>query len=271
MKQIRFKRLAIVLNCLAYLIVPYSWADTEKVIAKINDGQLTEQDLSAHFQAKLGENAPVPQGLERTQVLNVLINREIIVQQAIKEGVDKLPQTQAELAETRLDVLTNAFMAKWLHSNRPSEAEVKQEYERQAALPSPQQFKTRHILTQMRQQAELVVMELNRGKDFKQLAMQYSMDMMSKARGGELDWLFPIQMFPSYAQSIALMQPGNYTPMPIQTPAGWHVILLEAVRNAPKPKFEEAKPIIMLQIQQMRWNQYVASLRQKSKVELVNR
>lgn len=269
MKHINVKWLAVMFSC--FFVIPYSWADEAKVLAKINDGQLTEQDVAAHFQAKLGENAPIPEGLERTQVLNALINREIIVQQAMEEGLDKQPQTQAELKETRLDVLANALMAKWLQSNAPNETEVKQEYERQAALPAPQQFKTRHILTQMRQQADMVIMALNQGKDFKQLATQYSMDMTTKAKGGELDWLFPIQMFPSYAQTVLFMQPGSYTPMPVQTPAGWHVILLEGVRNAPKPKFEEAKPIITLQIQQMRWNQYVASLRQKAKVELVNR
>lgn len=53
----------------------------------------------------------------------------------------------------------------------------------------------------------------------------------------------------------------------MQTQFGWHVILLEDVRDAKFPTLEEAKPQIAQALQQQQFAKQIQDLRAKAKVE----
>jgi peptidyl-prolyl cis-trans isomerase C len=53
----------------------------------------------------------------------------------------------------------------------------------------------------------------------------------------------------------------------VQTQFGWHVRLVEDVRDAKFPTLEEAKPQIAQAIQQQQFTKQVQDLRAKAKVE----
>jgi peptidyl-prolyl cis-trans isomerase C len=63
------------------------------------------------------------------------------------------------------------------------------------------------------------------------------------------------------------LQKGRYTEVPVQTQFGWHVILLEDVRDTKFPTLEEAKPQIAQAIQQQQFTKLIQDLRAKAKVE----
>ena len=67
--------------------------------------------------------------------------------------------------------------------------------------------------------------KLKNGADFFDLARTYSEDNGSAKSGGVLPWFGAGRMVPNYEEAAAQLEKGNYS-MPIQTPYGWHIIML---------------------------------------------
>jgi peptidyl-prolyl cis-trans isomerase C len=63
------------------------------------------------------------------------------------------------------------------------------------------------------------------------------------------------------------LKKGQFTDQPVKTQFGYHIIRLDDVREAQIPKFEEVKPQIAQQLQQLKMNNYQQDLRTKAKVE----
>lgn len=257
--------LFVLLGCM--LLSNAVWSE-EQIAATVNGQPLSQAVVNAHVRTVGGEEAVKNlQGAQRDAVIAELAGREILVQEAKKAGLDKLPEVQADIADKTAMVLSAALMRHWLQQHQPSEEELKQEYDRQAQLPAPKQFKTRHIVTATEQEARSVIAALANQTNFAELAAQRSIDTATKSKGGELDWMLPPQMFPSYFQAVINLQKGSYTQAPVQSPIGWHVILLENVQDAPKPTFEKAKPLLIKGLTEQQWQKFVMELRSQAKIE----
>ncbi len=70
-------------------------------------------------------------------------------------------------------------------------------------------------------------------RQFAELAKKYSIDPGAKD-GGELGWFSQGDMVPDFADAAFALKTGQYTKTPVQTQFGWHVILLEGQRAAPR-------------------------------------
>jgi len=57
---------------------------------------------------------------------------------------------------------------------------------------------------------------------------------------------------------------GKFTTAPVQTQFGWHVILVEDVRDAKIPSFEEVKPQLQQRLQGQALDMYFRELRAKN-------
>lgn len=79
-----------------------------------------------------------------------------------------------------------------------------------------------HILTRTKNQSKAVIMRVNNGESFKQLARQFSNCPSGKV-GGDLGWFGRGQMVPEF-EKAAFETPIGKMSDPIQTEFGWHVI-----------------------------------------------
>jgi peptidyl-prolyl cis-trans isomerase C len=59
---------------------------------------------------------------------------------------------------------------------------------------------------------------------------------------------------------------GKFTPQPVQTQFGWHVILVEDERPAKVPSFDEVKPQLQQRLQAQWLDKYFKDLRAKNGV-----
>jgi peptidyl-prolyl cis-trans isomerase C len=59
---------------------------------------------------------------------------------------------------------------------------------------------------------------------------------------------------------------GKFTPQPVQTQFGWHVIRVDDVRAAKVPSFDEVKPQLQQRMQSQWLDKYLRDLRAKSGV-----
>ncbi len=72
-------------------------------------------------------------------------------------------------------------------------------------------------LTQARERIE------QGGAKFETLARQYSEDVGSASRGGELNWTNPGDTVPEFERAMNALKPGELSPI-VQSPFGWHII-----------------------------------------------
>lgn len=260
-----FSKIVMLLGLSVVSVALYA---ADEVAATVNEQTISQTVVDAHIRMGLGEEAVQKlQGAQRDAVIADLVGRELLVQEAKKAGLDKKPEIQAEIADKTADVLSAAYMRHWFKQHQPSDEELQKEYDRQAQMPAPKQFKTRHIVTATEQEAKAVITALSNQANFTELAAQKSTDTATKSKGGELDWLLPHQMFPPYLQAVVTLQKGNYTPSPVQTHIGWHVIMLDDIREAPKPLFDNVKQILAKDLSAQQWQKFVSELRGSAKIE----
>ena len=100
--------------------------------------------------------------------------------------------------------------------------------------------RARHILIRVdaqvsEEQARRRAIDIRRrielGADFGQMARDYSQDLGSAARGGELDWTYPGDTVPEFERAMVALNPGQMSE-PVRSVFGVHLIqLLERKRE----------------------------------------
>ena len=106
-------------------------------------------------------------------------------------------------------------------------AQVKQYFDKNhAAFDKPEQVQARHILVPDLATANKIEAQLKAGKNFADLAKQYSTDPGSKDKGGDLGWFRRGQMVPAF-DKVAFSLPVGAISQPVKSPFGYHIIQVE--------------------------------------------
>src|SRR6185295_14547235 len=136
--------------------------------------------------------------------------------------------------------LQQAVSERYLKDKKPTEQELRAEYETQVASLPRLEYHPRHILVATEPFAEKLIAQLDKGAKFEDLAKRESMDS-SKDNGGDLGWFTPDRMVKSFADAVVALKPGDYTKTPVQTQYGWHVIQLVETRDLSPPPYDKVK------------------------------
>jgi peptidyl-prolyl cis-trans isomerase C len=236
-----------------------------KTVATVNGKPLASVQFDFFSQTVAGKPPSELTGEQRSQLLDTLIRAEVVAQQAEKDGLDKQGDAPQSLAMMRLQVLERASMANYLKDRKPTDAELKAEYDSQVAAMPKTQYKARHILVKTREEAEAIIADLKKGAKFEKLAADKSLDN-SRTNGGDLGWFGPNNMVKPFVDAVASLKKGE-TSTPVQTEFGWHVIRLDDMRAITPPTFEAAKEKIEQIVQAKKFKAYEDSLMAAAKVE----
>jgi peptidyl-prolyl cis-trans isomerase C len=196
-----------------------------------------------------------------------LVNRQVVLQEAQRAGVTKNPEVQTQLEIARQEILVGAYLRDWVRKHPVTDAEVDREYERAKSQSGDKEYRARHILVEDEAQAKAIIADLKKGASFADLATKNSKDTGSKERGGDLDWNVPGAFDKQFSEAMVKLDKGKYTEAPVQSRFGYHVILLEDVRQTRFPALAEVKPRIQQQLTQNKVDELIRGLRAKAKVE----
>jgi peptidyl-prolyl cis-trans isomerase C len=235
-------------------------------LAKVNGVNIPQARLDAVMKEMTAQGRPDTPEV-RDAIKQELINREIVVQEAVKKGFHKKPDVASMIDVQRQAVLINAYLQDHLRTHPITDDDLKKEYERAKASAGSKEFKVRHILVENEDEAKEIIGQLKKGGNFEKLAADKSKDQGSKGRGGDLDWSTPARYVPAFGQAITKLKKGETTDAPVQTQFGWHVIRLDDERVAKFPAFDEVKPQIQQELRQQMIAKVIADLRTKAKVE----
>ena len=150
------------------------------------------------------------------------------------------PETvHLEYAQLRLEALAAAQTV--------SDADLHAAYEKERnRLELPERRHAHHILITGKDdaaalaQARQVLTEAQSGKDFGELAKQYSQDPGSAHNGGDLGWADRKSFVQPFTDALFAMSVGEIKG-PVKTQFGYHIIRLDEIQAGKAKSFEEAR------------------------------
>jgi peptidyl-prolyl cis-trans isomerase C len=72
---------------------------------------------------------------------------------------------------------------------------------------------------------------------------------------------------PEFSQAMAKLEKGKYTEEPVKSQFGYHIILLEDVREAQFPPLDEVKGQLRQRLEQQKLAKFQDDLRSKAKTD----
>lgn len=254
---------------LSCAVISAAYAADSKPVASVNGKVITEQDYDNYLKTLSDQNRN-PAEIDAKTLIDNLVERELALQDAMSQKLDKDPMFARKLEEMRSNLLAATALNLYLEKNAPTEASLKQEYDRLTAN-KPKEFKAKHILLKTEDEAKAVIEELGKGKAFDELAKTKSTDAASAKTGGDLGWVRKNQVVADFADALLHLEKGKITQKPVKTEFGFHVILLEDLRDVAAPAFDGVKDQIKSMLQAGQMQTYLEGLKKTAKIEILKK
>jgi len=239
----------------------------DAVLATVNGQDITESQLEiAAVQSKVNYKDITPE--QKKLLTEALINRQLVLQEAIKANFDKDKDIAARVKALTDSYVAANYLAKIAKDFKIPEQDIKAYYDKNVVGNTPKEYKARHILVKTEDEAKALIKEIEGGADFSKLAKEKSTDSGSGSRGGDLGWFTEQDMVAPFSKAVAGLKKGELSKTPINSQFGWHVIILDDERTTPPPEFDAVKDSIEKVLIKEKLNQYLGDLNSKSNVTI---
>ncbi len=233
-------------------------SDSEKIVAVINGETLTKEKLDALY-AGIGAQmrAQYEKNGGRSAFLDNYVGKRLLVQEALKADFDKRADVKTAIEAAREAVLFDRYVRDVIAADVVTDGDVRKYYDEHSTdFNSPEQVKVRHIVVtfqgkekeQALNKIKPVVGEIVSSgvsspalllRHFEDAARKYSEDGTAQS-GGDLGWVPRGNLDPAFEDVAFRLKPGIMSGI-VETPYGYHLILVEDKRPETKQPFESVK------------------------------
>ena len=238
-------------------------------IASVNGAPISKGLLELNLKNAVSQGQKDSPEL-RQALKDELINRELIAQAAVKEGLEKSIDLADQIAQLKQTLLLQAFLENHFKKEPITDAKLREEYERQKKLIGDNstaiQYKVSQIILPTESEALGIIARLQKGESFTKLAKEVSIDNASREQGGSVGWILPQQILRPIADVMVNLNKGAITNSPIQVQGGWVIIKVEDKRTMKMPTFDEAKNQVRQALVQQYLVETVKRLRETAKI-----
>lgn len=232
-------------------------------------------EISASSIAAEAQNHAAPKGkpgLAWRKAARALIVRHLLLREAEALGISAEPRALGNgRRETIEDAQIAALLDQTLEAEVVSDEDVKAEWERDPSrFKTPPLWEASHILCETEGAAKALIIELNEGARFGDLAKEHSQCGSAEA-GGFLGQLSPNDTIPEFEIAMSALEEGAITQTPVQTRFGFHIIRLDAKEDGRQLLFEAAQNRVREALERAAWVQaarsYTSELMDKAQIE----
>ena len=212
------------------------------VLAEVNGATITDAEFYKEQENLPPYLKPMTETAEgKKEMLDTMVVRELIMQQAKKDGIDKSDAVAAKLEDLKKRVIVEAFLKKKVEeSAQVSDAELQDFYKKnQDKFKTGDQIRASHILMKSESEAQEVDKQLKGGAKFEDLAKSHSIDGAA-AKGGDLGWFGRGSMLPDFEKVAFGLKEGQTSGI-VKTKFGYHIIKLTGKRAAGVRSLDEVK------------------------------
>ncbi|QRM53405.1 peptidylprolyl isomerase [Sinorhizobium sp. BG8] len=265
-KHSKFAAVAI-LAISAYHGAAFAQDAADPVVAKVGGVEVHQSELTLAMTGLDPQLANLPEEQKRVAALSAIIDVKLLAADANKEGLQNDETFKQRVAYLTDRELHNAYFKKHVVDSVTPE-EVKARYEKEIAAIEPQEeVHARHILVKTQQEAKDVIVALDGGKDFVELAKEKSTDP-NKSEGGDLGYFTKGRMVPEFETAAFALEKGTYSKEPVQTQFGFHVIKVEDKRKQAPPTLEQVQDQVRQLVMRDKYVKLLEDAKAESTVEI---
>jgi peptidyl-prolyl cis-trans isomerase C len=201
----------------------------EKELVRINNRVITLEE----FERDIDQLPPPLKTLiitdkGRREFLQRLIERELLLQEGAKKGLDKDDEILSKVEQFKQNLIIESLAEKLCAGkDEVSDKEVETYYrENKKKFFVEERVRVRHIMVKTMAEAQEIKRRLDQGDDFITLAKQYSI-WPSKQNGGDLGYITKGMVDKSFEEAaFSLKRRGELSGI-VETKLGFHIIRLE--------------------------------------------
>ncbi len=234
------------------------------VLATVNGVQITLGHVAAMRERLPEQYRALPDDALMRGIIDQLIRQTVLDQQLGEGGLITRIAIENEARAMRAGEMIVRI------ADAPvSEAEIAALYaERYTDAEPEEEVHAAHILVETEEEAKELVILLEGGADFADLARERSTGP-SGPQGGDLGWFSRGQMVAPFEEAAFELEPGAISP-PVQTQFGWHVIKLMERRLAEAPALDEVRGALEDELRQTRVSAEIERLTAEANVQRLN-
>ena len=254
------------ISLVAFLAAATPLNAADPVVADVNGQKFTYSQV---MEAKA--NLPKQyQSAPDDKIYPVLLDQTIdtyLIEKAAKEaGIENNAEVKKAIEKATEGIIAQAYLLEKV-KNQITDAAIKAKYDEVVKnFPKEKEVHLRHILVEDQATAKSIIKALDAKTDFKKLAQTKSKDGTAKD-GGDLGFFRKSELPKELAEAAFALKPGTYSQEPVKSDFGWHVLMVEQVRDAVPPKFEDIKNELKGLMTQEAVVELVKGLRASAKIE----
>lgn len=248
-----------------------------KDFGTVNGETITENEVEMVL-AQSGMSYETLDDTMKKRVIDMVVEKKLLTQAALKSGVDKTEAYQEQLALIKNDIVLDVWMKEKMKKFEEdlSDDALKKHYEAHKTQYSiPKKLKARHILVETEEDAKALIKELDTAKEkqatFIELAKTKSTGPSGKD-GGDLGWFELERMVPEFSAAADKLEKGAYTKEPVKTQFGYHLIMLDDKKEGSVKLFAAVKSDIKTELSNEMFSNdlrnQVEELKKSAKIEL---
>lgn len=277
MKKLKFSILFISLLFMAASVGLYGCAkkktSSSKVLAIVNGRPIT----TAKFQKEISKFPPTLRSYLGTpagekKLLKSLVDRQMLVNEALKQGVNKSKAYKTQLSDFKKGLLVQLLLRKEVTDKvKINEADAKAYYKKHyLSFNLPSKINVSYIQTDTMSNAKTAYAAVKGGKPFPDAAKQYSSAPNAKT-GGLLGWIKFQETTPAFNNAaFSISEVGGISKI-VKVGSHYDIIMLnKVVTGKPKP-FKDVESEIKIMMKQDEASKvlksFIKGLKAKSKVK----
>lgn len=231
------------------------------VAAVVNGEKITVAQIREAYKANPQLEGRVSFEEFYNKALDGFISGKIVYQQAQKAKIEDTPEYKSQLKLAKEELARKIYMEK-LVDKKVTDSEINKLYdEYKETFKSEKEMKAKHILVDNEKTAKEVIAKLNKGEKFDALAKKYSKDKP------ELGYFTKRVMVPEFANAAFKMKKGEYSKTPVKTQFGYHIIMVEDIRDSKPADLKTIRPQLKAMLAQNALAESFQETAQSSKVE----
>lgn len=196
------------------------------------------------------------------QAIDVAVNGKLALQAATAAKVQESDAYKKQMAEMQDEVARQVYMEQRVNERVTDEAIQKVYDEYVSKFESEKEIKAKHILVATEDEAKDIIAKLDaKEASFDELARKYSKDQ------SDLGYFTAKAMVPEFSSAAFALKKGEFSKAPVKTEFGYHVILVEDVRDTKPLPLDEVREQIRHNLSQQAVADIIKELNDNAKVE----
>lgn len=231
------------------------------VAAVVNGEKITVAEMKQGYEAnpQVKNQVTFKEFYEKT--LDIFVNGKMLYQAAEGEKVTETPEYRRQLDVAKEEIARKIYLEKKVNA-RVTDSAVKKLYDDyKKNFKSEKEMRAKHILVDSDAKAKEVIAKLQKGGNFDTLAKEYSKEP------AELGYFTKSMMVPEFGDAAFAMKKGEYSKTPVKTQFGYHVIMVEDIRDAKPLALKDVEPQLKGLLTQQAIAEVLASLAKNAKIE----